>query len=674
MGIGGLIANQLGRLELVGWRSIFLVAWVLTFALLGALIVSKHPNNAFGWIFTLAALLVTFNLAGAAYANFAVIKQHGTWPAGHVVALLAGGWNWIPITAILVILIPLLFPSGQLLSARWRWVVWCAAAFVVLAAIPNALWPGPLFDTPRIRNPIGINGSADWLDRIRTLSLIPAVAGVAGALASLTLRFLRARGQERQQLKWFFYGCVLFMIPLVVKGPVPVQVQDVLTVVLWPALPISVGIAMLKYRLYEIDLVLNKSVVFGTLAVFITAVYVGVVVGIGSLIGSTGRPNLALSIIATAVVAVAFEPVRARVQRIANALIYGHRESPYEVIVNFAEQMAGTIALDQVLPRMAQAAAGAVAARVVRIRLFLADGSERTLSWPIGADSARFDRVLAIAYRGDPAGEIAVSKAPGEPFTRADDRLLSDLAAQAGLVLHNVRLTLELEARLAQISTQAAQLRASRERIVAAQDEERRRLEESIRRGSELQLTQIRDELEATVRRPTVEADAAAQTFERLTAATTAVLEELRELARGIYPPLLESQGLAAALRIHYRKLSLPVVVDGADGVRYPTDVETAIYFCCVEALMGLTESATVRLGQGGAHVEFSISGCGSMDGRFQRMEDRLEALGGSLLFEGATLRGSIPRGPHAISLDEASVLVLPGSLPGSGEPVRFEL
>ena len=182
LGIGGLVANQVAGLELVGWRSIFLVAWVLTFGLLGALIVSKQPSNVFGWIFTLTALLVTFNLAGAAYANFAVIKQRGAWPGGEAIAFLAGGWNWIPITAILLIFIPLLFPSGRLLSPRWRWVVWCAAAFVVLAAIPNALWPGPLFDTPRIRNPIGLAGSADFLDRIRTVSLIPAVAGVAGAL------------------------------------------------------------------------------------------------------------------------------------------------------------------------------------------------------------------------------------------------------------------------------------------------------------------------------------------------------------------------------------------------------------------------------------------------------------------------------------------------------------
>ena len=643
MGIGGLIANQVAGLELTGWRSIFLVGWVLTFALLGALIVSKQPNNVFGWIFTLAAVLITFNLAGAAYANFVVIKQRGAWPAGEAIAWLAGGWNWIPITAILVIFIPLLFPSGRLLSPRWRWVVWCAAAFVVLAAIPNAVWPGPLFDTPRIRNPIGLEGSANLLDRIRSFSLIPAVAAVAGALASLVLRFRRAKGRERQQLKWFVYGCVLFMIPLLVRGPVPVEIQNVLAVVLWPALPISVGVAMLKHRLYDIDPVINKSVVFGTLAVFITAVYVGVVVGIGSLIGIAGRPNLALSIVATAIVAIAFEPVRERVQRIANRLVYGKRATPYEVMADFSERMAGVLSLDDVLPRMAEAAARGVEAQATRVRLFLPDGSERAVSWPPGVAAGHVDRALPVSYRGDPMGEIAVAKAAGDPLTPAEVKLLTDLASQAGLVLHNVRLTVELQARLAEISSQAAKLRASRQRIVAAQDDERRRLEETIRFGCEHQLSRISDELKAAETELTNDPGAAVVALERLTGQASAVLEELRELARGLYPPVLQDEGLAGALRIQLSKIN-PSIVIRSDGIaRYPSEIEAAIYFCCVEALRGAKGPAAVRLGGRADGIDFSISGCGSIDGRLERIEDRVEALGGSVQFDGTTLGGSIP-------------------------------
>jgi signal transduction histidine kinase len=494
------------------------------------------------------------------------------------------------------------------------------------------------------------------LDRIRTVSLIPAVAGVAGALASLALRFRRATGQERQQLKWFLYGCVLFMIPLLVKGPVPVMIQDVLTVVLWPALPISLGIAMLKYRLYDIDLVINKSLVLGTLAVFISAVYVGIVVGIGTLVGSAGRSNLALSIVATGIVAVAFQPVRERVQRIANRLVYGKRATPYQVMADFSERMTGVLSADEVLPRMAEAAALGVGAKAARIRLFLADGSERTVFWPAGVEDGHVDRILPVSYRGEPMGEIAVVKGAGESLTTAEDKLLADLAAQAGLVMHNVRLTVELQTRLAEISSQAAQLRVSRQRIVAAQDEERRRLEETIRLGCEQQLSRITHELKSAETELTNDPGAAVLGLERLTGQATAVLEQLRELARGIYPPVLQDEGLAAALRIHLRKIDPSITIQG-DGIgRYPSEIEAAIYFCCVEALQGVTGPAAVRLGGRDAAIDFSISGCGPLDGRLQRMEDRVEALGGSLQFDGSTLGGSIPLGLNPPRLAEGRV------------------
>ena len=558
-------------------------------------------------------------------------------------AWLGGGWLWLPISALLVIFIPLLYPTGHLLSPRWRFAVWCGFAFILVAGISNALFPGPLFNNGRYRNPLGLEGAANLLDLLRTVSLIPAIVGVVAAVASLVVRFRRARGQERQQLKWFLLGCVLFTIPFLLRGPVPNELQGIATVVLWPALPISIAIAMFKYRLYDIDLVINKSLVFGALAVFITAVYVGIVVGIGTVVGSAGRPNLALSIVATAIVAVAFQPARERVQRIANRLVYGKRATPYEVMADFAERMAGALSADEVLPRMAEAAARGVGAKAARIRLDLQNGSERVVSWPAGVEADHVDRVLPVTYRGDPMGEIAVAKGAGEPITPAEDKLLTDLAAQAGLVMHNVRLTLELQKRLAEISSQAAQLRSSRQRIVAAQDEERRRLEETIRSGSEQQLIRIGEELKSAELQLASDPAAAVLALEGLTAQATEVLEELRELARGIYPPVLESEGLAAALRTHLGRVSASVAIDSDAISRYPSEVEAAIYFCCVEALQGVSGPAAVRLGGRDAGVDFSISGCGPLDGRLQRMEDRVEALGGSVQFDGRTLGGSIP-------------------------------
>ncbi len=644
MGIGGLVLNQLAGLGLSGSpREWILIFWTLTFALIGALIVSKQPGNMLGWVFTLVTVLVTLDLGASAYGAFAVYNQNGAWPAGVAVAWLGGGWIWIPISALLVIFIPLLYPTGRLLSPRWRFAVWCALAFILLAGIGNALFPGPLFNQSRLRNPLGLEGSANLLDGLRSASLIPGVVGGVGALASLVVRFRRARGQERQQLKWFLLGCVLFTIPFSLHGPVPNEIQQLATFLLWPALPISIAIAMLKYRLYDIDLVINKSLVFGSLAVFITAVYVGIVVGIGTLLGSAGRPNLALSIAATAIVAVAFQPVRERVQRIANRLVYGKRATPYEVMADFSDRMAGVLSADEVLPRMAEAAARGVGAKATRIRLFLPDGSGRLVSWPVGLEADHFDRVLPVLYRGDAMGEIAVAKAMGEPITPAEGKLLTDLAAQAGLVMHNVLLTVELQSRLAEISSQTAALRSSRQRIVAAQDEERRRLEETIRRGSEEQLIRITEELKSAELALASDPEAAVAALERLTEQATAVLEELRELARGVYPPVLAAEGLASALRTHVGRMNPSVAIESDAVRRYPSEIEAAIYFCCVEALRTVTGPANVRLGGHDGGVDFSVSSCGPLDGRLLRIEDRVQALGGSVQFDGSALGGSIP-------------------------------
>jgi len=648
MGIGGLVLNQLAALGLAGspmqW---ILIVLTLTFSLIGALIVSRQPKNVLGWVFTLVAVLVTLDYAATAYSAFAVFKQHGAWPAGVAAAWLGGGWLWLPVAALLVIFIPLLYPTGHLLSPRWRFAVWCGFAFILLAGIGNAFYPGPLFSQARLRNPVGLEGSANLLDGLRSASLIPAVVGVIGALASLVVRFRRARGQERQQLKWFLFGFILFTIPFAIHGPGPFpnEIQQLATFLLWPALPISIAIAMLKYRLYDIDLVINKSLVFGTLAVFISAVYVGIVVGIGTLVGSAGQPNLALSIVATAVVAVAFQPIREWAQRIANRLVYGRRATPYEVMADFADRMAGALSIDEVLPRIAEAAARGVGAKAARIRLFLSDQAERVVSWPLSVEVDHVDRILPVLYRGDPMGEIAITKAAGEPTTPAEAKLLMDLAGQAGLVMHNVRLTVELQRRLEEISAQADELRASRQRIVAAQDDERRSLERTIRLGCEEQLSRIREELMSTEPALTRDPGDAVTKLERLTGQATAVLEELRELARGIYPPVLEDQGLATALRIHLGRVNPSVVIESDAIDRYPSEIEAAIYFCCVEATSGVTGPAAVRLGGRDGGVDFAVSGCGSLDGRLQRMEDRVEALGGSLQFDGSTLEGSIPLG-----------------------------
>jgi len=440
---------------------------------------------------------------------------------------------------------------------------------------------------------------------------------------------------------------VVAAVPFILNGAIPAVVDDLLVVVLVPLLPISIAIAVLRYRLYDIDVVINRTLVYGALASFITAVYVGVVVGIGTLVGSGSRPNLALSIVATAIVAVAFQPVRESVQRFANRLVYGERATPYEVMAGFADRMAGTLSADEVLPQMAEAAARGVGAQAARVTLILPGGTKRSTVWPPNSSGDQFARTLPVSYRDEPVGEIAVREGPGQPITPGEGRLLADLAAQAGLVLHNVRLTAELQARLADLSAQAAELRASRQRILTAQDSERRRLGGEIRAGVQRELEATSAQLDDVERLLVDDATAAAARLEALTGETQQTLDSLRELARGIFPPLLADRGIGPALEAQTRKAIIPasILVDSSvAGARFDPGVEAAVYFCCVEALRGAAAPATVHLSAQDGALTFAVDGAAALGGRLQGLRDRVEALGGGLEAEGSDrLHGWIP-------------------------------
>jgi signal transduction histidine kinase len=296
--------------------------------------------------------------------------------------------------------------------------------------------------------------------------------------------------------------------------------------------------------------------------------------------------------------------------------------------------MAGTLSVDEVLPQMAEAAARGVGAQAACVTLYLPDGASRRTVWPANASEDHFGRTLPVSYHGQRVGEIAVRENPGQSITPGEGRLLTDLAAQAGLVLHNVRLTAELEARLADISAQASELAVSRQRIVTAQETERRRLGGQIRAG-------VKRDLEATVAQLgeveqllTNDAATAAERLDRLTAETQRTLEALRELAHGVFPPLLADKGIVAALKAHTRKtpslLSIEVPPDLVDA-RFDPGVEAAVYFCCTEALRGADGPASVRLLANNGALTFTIDGVAGLNGRLEGLRDRVEALGGSL-------------------------------------------
>ncbi len=445
------------------------------------------------------------------------------------------------------------------------------------------------------------------------------------------------------------------------------------------AIPIACAVAVFKHGLYEIDVVINKTVVVGVLAVFITVVYVGLVVGLGSVFRQSSNAGTFLSVVATAVIALAFQPVRAWARRLADRLVYGDRATPYEVLSQFSERMAGAYAVDDILPTMARVMGEGTGA--VRADVWLCVGTSLRLSasWPPAAgaveapvpDLALRDGELPpmhgatlavpVRHQGDLLGALSLVKPPAEPLTHAEDKLVGDLAAQAGLVLRNARLTAELVVRL-------EELQASRQRIVTAQDQARRRLERNIHDGAQQQLVALAIKLRLANQLMAKDPERARQLLDELGGEMTQALGDLRDLARGIYPPLLSDQGLVAALDARARAAPFPVSVDSGGIRRYPQDVEAAVYFCCLEALQNATKyseasSLTITLDCGEDWLSFEVID----DGRgfdpatvptgsgLTNMRDRVEALGGDLEIEsspghGVCIKARIP--VHAVPED----------------------
>jgi signal transduction histidine kinase len=428
---------------------------------------------------------------------------------------------------------------------------------------------------------------------------------------------------------------------------------------------------MLRFHLYDIDFVISRTLVYAALAAFITLVYVGIVVGAGTLVGGAGRPNLLLSILATAVVAVAFQPARERLQRFANRLVYGTRATPYEVLSEFSARVAGSYAGDEVLARMARVLAEGTGSRSAGVWLRRGAVLELTAGWPssdaIGGPGVLTvvgdelpavpgaDHAVPVLHRGEMLGALSVAKRSGEALTPVEERLLADLAGQAGLVLKNVGLTSDLRDRL-------EQLRMSRQRLVAAQDQERRRLERNLHDGAQQHLVALKVKLGLAERALLTDPARGAAALEGLKADAEEALQTLRELARGIYPPLLAERGLKEALQAQARKATIRVEVQAEGVERYPQEIEGAVYFCCLEALQNVQKYAGAAqvsihlVGGPGGHLEFHVEDDGvgfdpvltARGSGLQNIEDRLDALGGTLTItsapgSGTAIHGRLP-------------------------------
>jgi signal transduction histidine kinase len=628
--------------------------FAISFAIVGALIVWRRPRNRIGWVCCGIGVLWGVEEFVLGFYSYAVYAPHPPIPATHLVAWLAG-WIWILPVNLTFFFLPFLFPDGAPVSPRWWPLAWVALGGVA----------------------ISIAGATTG---IAALSLPGQVIGLSCAVlatCTLVIRYRRARFEERQQIKWFAGAALLLAVLTVAATVVSFLVYHNGYVVFNPfggtALPLglaglaaAIGISVLRYHLYDIGVFLRRALVYAVLVVLIGVVYLVLVVSIGTRIAPQTTADRAIPFVVAAVLALIFQPVRSRLQRLANRLVYGRRATPYEVLANFSRGVSELYGDEDLTVRMARVLSEGTEADRAEVWLRVGEELRLAASWPAGGARAASLRLesgepppipdaasaVPVRYQGELLGAVAVMK--GEDITPTETRLVNDLAHEAGLILKNERLTAELSQRLEELTV-------SRQRLVTAQDTERRRIERNLHDGAQQDLIGLKLKL---VTAQAMAATDPQQTQEMLQGLVTDVgnaVETLRELARGIYPAILADLGLAAALEAQARRSPLTVEVHADSIHRYPPETEAAVYFCCLEALQNAVKHAqattmVISVEESAGELRFTAID----DGRgidvtrarsgsgIQNMADRMAALNGSLDLDtarggGTSVSGRLP-------------------------------
>lgn len=602
--------------------------------LLGALVLSRVARQPIGLLFlgcglASAVTLSVYNLAALG------LKYHRPWGTA---AAWVSEWIWglglIPLVTIGV----LLFPDGRLPSPRWRLLLRSDLAAVVLVFLANAFHPGPLVNFDQVDNPLGVPVPDVVFAALQTAGLALFLAGLVGGTISAVLRWRRARGVERAQLGWFAFAVALLAASLLVPGPH--AVGEVVLVVAVPLLPISVAVAILRTRLYGIEVVIRRSLVYAALTAVLLIGYALSISAIGAAL--RGRATDTAALVATALVAIGFAPIRNRLQRAVDRMLYGDRGDPYAVLTGLGRSLNGPAEHRDPMTEVADTVAASLRLPYVRVEV------ERDGEAPlVGVHGEPVTDVheVQLTFRGEHLGQLIVApRTPGDPFRPADLRLLKDLGLQIGVAAHATRL--------------AATLQRSREGLVSAREEERRRIRRDLHDGLGPGLAGVALGLDAVHRLAAEHPGQAAALAEQLKGEVQASLADVRRLVEDLRPPALDQLGLVGAVRQQARRLTerdpgLEVCLEATGIGELPAAVEVAAYRIATEALTNVSRHASARQcrvcislnGTGLLRLEVEDDGVGLAPRRHGvgliAMRERAAELGGSCETGPATLGGT---------------------------------
>jgi signal transduction histidine kinase len=571
----------------------------ISFAIVGALVITRHPKNPIGWIFLATGWLYALTLISGIYYRYVpALSDTGVLPGANLAEWL-NNWIWIPAIILPTIFVFFFFPDGRVPTPRWRVLAWSAGLGMTVTILALMLHPGPVEAWDTGVNPYGIPAITEALDLFMQIGQLLLLVGLVGSIAAFAVRFRRSRDLEREQMKWLAYAIGLMILGMIVVIILPFTLPDqtlaanlsiAITNLSILGIAVAASIAILRYRLYNINLVVNRTLLYAALTVSVIVIYVLLVGGLSALFQAQG--NLIIVLLATGLVALIFQSLRERLQRGVNRLMYGQRDEPFNVLARLGEKLEGALSPEVIYPTIVETVSQTLKLPYAAIAVKRGGAFETVESY---GKPDQDPIIFPLTYQGEIIGRLLVSRrAPNEALSPADERLLRNIARQAGAAVHAAQLTVDLQ--------------RSRQQLVANREEERRRLRRDLHDGLGSTLAALNLQAGALKRTIKQDPDEAEIMVEELRTDVRSAIDDIRRLVYELRPPVLDELGLAAAVRAQAARYQKP---DGDDGSRraglqisveapealphLPAAVEVAAYRIVQEALANVAHHAQAR-------------------------------------------------------------------------------
>jgi two-component system, NarL family, sensor kinase len=635
----------------LGWRPTVGDWWLnlplaTGYPLAGAVILTSRPGHPIGRLLLGVGLAAGLAMASHQYATRGIVLDPGSLPFTSAAAWV-GSWVWALGVLPVVALLPLLLPDGRLLSRRWRPVLALALLAVVCTVAGYGFAPGRLIDFPSVRNPLGIAGLAGLTAVLQSMAVPLSLAAAAGSVASLVTRWRVGGPLERQALQQVMGAITVFVAVVVLAGLVPLPLTVSATVQILAALlvPAAIVVGVLRRRLFDIRLVVRPSLVYTSLTISILVLYIVVV----QLVARIGGHDFGL-VVATGVVAIAFQPLHRRLQQGVDRLLHGDRADPGAAVTRLVSRLSSSSEPGAVLASVAAAVAESL--QVPGVRAAVIDG-ERVLGAATWGEFPTAVEHLPIRFYGSEVGYLELAeRAPRSPLSRADRRVLERVRPHVAITMHVVSLT--------------AGLTVAREQAILAREEERRRIRRDLHDGLGPGLAGLGLGLEGAADLIATDPDRAREMLAELADAVHGTVDEIRRLVYALRPPALDDLGLLGAIREHANSMarrpgSILVILEAPHELpALPAAVEVALYRIAVEALTNVERHAhatrcTVEIRVDDS-IELTVEDDGvGIDGQglglgLSSMQERVSELNGSWSLEprqprGTRLRACLPVG-----------------------------